>query len=102
MSGSDAGGSALAWAIPPDVDPEAADHGGASGAGVRELAEELERACRPERVSVEVVPGGVSRIDLRFPDRDAAFQAFDAAAARVRAHPGILCRVVATSPGPVG
>lgn len=102
MSGTDAGGSVLAWVIPPEVDAEAADRTTAASTELRRLADELETACRPESVSVEAVPVGVSRIHLRFADRESAFRAFDAAGARVRAHPGVVCRVVATTVDPSG
>lgn len=97
MSEADAGGSVLAWVIPPDVDPESIDRGTAPDTEIRLLAKELETACGPKHVSVKVVPVGVSRIQLQFADREAAFRAFDAASGRVRAHPDVVCRVVATT-----
>lgn len=97
MNGSDAGGSVLAWVIPPSVDPGSTHLSTSPDTEVRLLADELEAACGPEDVSVEVVPGGVSRIHLRFADREAAFDVFDAAQSRVRGHPGVVCRVVATT-----
>lgn len=97
MSETDAGGSVLAWVIPPSVDPDSTDLSDSPYTDVRLLADELMTACGPEEVSVEVVPIGVSRIILRFADRDAAFGAFDAARSRVRAHPDVVCRVVATT-----
>lgn len=97
MNEPDADGSVLAWVIPPDMDPGSVEPGAPPDAEIRLLADELEAACGPEEVSVEVVPGGVSRIHLRFPDREAAFDAFDAAETRVRAHPGVVCRVVAAT-----
>lgn len=97
MSATDADGSVLAWVIPPDVDPESADPSASPDTEVRLLADELEAACGPENVSVEVVPAGVSIIHLHFVDREAAFAAFDAAQSRVRAHPGVVCRVVAAT-----
>lgn len=97
MNESGADGSVLAWVIPPSVDPGSADLSRPPDTKVHLLAEKLETACGPEEVSVETVPGGVSRIHLRFADRDAAFDAFDAAESRVRAHPGVVCRVVAAT-----
>lgn len=97
MNGSDADGSVLAWVIPPDVDPDSVAPGDSPDTEIRLLADELEAACGPKEVSVEVVPGGVSRIHLRFADRETAFAAFDAAESRVRAHPGVVCRVVAAT-----
>lgn len=97
MSEADAGGSVLAWVIPPEVDPESADFSASPDTAVRLLAEELEMACRPDDVTVDVVPVGISRIHLHFADREAAFAAFDAAQSRVRAHPGVVCRVVAAT-----
>lgn len=97
MNATDADGSVLAWVIPPSVDPEAADPGASPDTEVRLLADELEAACGPEDVSVEVVPAGISRIHLRFDDRESAFDAFDAAQSRVRAHPAVVCRVVAAT-----
>lgn len=102
MTATDADGSVLAWVIPPDVDPETADLDDPTSAELRRLADELETACRPESVSVEAVPVGVSRIHLRFADREAAFRAFEAASGRVRAHPEVVCRVVATTRMPGG
>lgn len=100
MSDAEGTGSVLAWVIPPEVDLEAAERGASPRAELRSLADELERTCQPESVSVEVIPAGVSRIRLHFPDRETAFRTFDAATTRVRAHPGVVCRVVATTPRP--
>lgn len=102
MNASDADGSVLAWVIPPSLDPGSADPGGSPDTQVRLLADELEAACGPEKVSVEVVPGGISHIHLRFADREAAFDAFDAAQSQVRSYPEIVCRVVATTRGAAG
>lgn len=100
MSEADADDLVLAWVIPPDADPETSNLNDPLSAELRRLADELETACRPESVSIEVVPIGVSRIHLQFADREAAFRAFDAASGRVRAHPDVVCRVVATTRRP--
>ena len=96
-AGEHANGSILAWTIPPVA--EAAPHapGEPPAVEVRRLADELEIVCQPESVSVEVLPAGMSRIHLRFSDREAAFRVFDAARSRVRAHPRVVCRVVAST-----
>lgn len=103
MSEAEGSGSVLAWVIPPQADPDAAELATSARIELRRLTDDLETACRPESASVQFVPVGISRIYLHFADREAAFRAFDAASARVRAHPGVVCRVVATTPTrPVG
>lgn len=69
MSGTDASGSVLAWVIPPSVDPESAALSDLPYTDVRLLADDLETACGPEDVDVEIIPVGVRRISLRFADR---------------------------------
>ena len=90
-------GSILAWTIPPAEETAPLAPGEAPVVEVRRLADELEIVCQPESVSIEIVPAGISRIHLRFADREAAFRVFDAARSRVRAHPRVVRRVAAST-----
>lgn len=95
MSGGrdDAGG--LVWEIPPSVDPRSMEGRRDSREDVRALANELEEVCGPERMSVQIVPAGVSRIHLRFEDHEAAERVFEAAEGTTGSHPDLACRVTA-------
>lgn len=96
MADDEEAGLEVIWTVPPEVTPDerAGDHD--PKREIERLAEALEKACRPEGVTLEVIPHGVSHIDLQFPDREAAVGALDAVRDRVRAHPELACRVVAT------
>lgn len=91
------GASVLAWTIPPTVDPERERSVAEPEAEIRRLADELEVVCQPESVTLKMLSPGVSRIHLRFADRESAFRALDTARGRARAHPDAVCRIVATT-----
>lgn len=87
--------SSLAWEIAPSVAVHTEEGTRSSTEEVGRLANELDEACRPVQMSVQTVPAGVSRIHLRFTDREEADRVFSAAEEAVEAHPDLPCRVIA-------